>query len=223
MMNIPLEERPRERLLESGVGSLKTSELLAIILGSGTKGISAMDLGEMLLNHFGDLETLVDASISDLIQIKGIGKAKAIELKAVFGLAKKLLASTKQNRTPILTSRDAFKFLSDLFYGEKQELLVILLLDAKLNPYHREIIGKGILTEVLVHPREVFAPALRNHAHQLIIAHNHPSGDTTPSAEDLQMTKLLKSSGEILGIPLIDHLIIADQSYYSFKDNYLLC
>ncbi len=221
-MNIPLEERPRERLLEHGVSALKVSELLAIILGSGTKGISAIDLGETLLNHFGDLEALVDASISDLIQIKGIGKAKAIELKAVFGLAKKLLATTKQERAPVLTSLNAHKALIDLFYGEKQELLAVLLLDAKLNPYHREIIGRGILTEVLVHPREVFAPALRNHAHKLIIAHNHPSGDTTPSAVDLRMTKLLTSCGEILGIPLVDHLILAGQSYYSFKDNHLL-
>ncbi len=221
-MNIPLEERPRERLLEHGVSALKVSELLAIILGSGTRGISAIDLGEMLLNYFGSLESLVDASISDLTQIKGIGKAKAIELKAVFGLAKKLLATTKEERLPIISSIEAHKALIDLFYGEKQELLAVLLLDAKLKPFHREIIGRGILTQVLIHPREVFNPALRNHAQTLIIAHNHPSGDTTPSADDLRLTKLLKSCGEILGIPLADHLILAGQSYFSFKDNNLL-
>lgn len=218
MINIPLEERPRERLVECGVDALKVSELLAIILGSGIKGLSAIDLAEKLLQYFGGLESLVDASISDLMRIKGIGKAKAIELKAVFGLAKKLLGSSKKEHFAILSSKDAHKALADLFYHEKQELLAILLLDVKLKPFHREIIGRGTLNEVLVHPREVFAPALRHHAHKLIIAHNHPSQDLTPSSEDLRLTKLLKSCGELLDIPLADHLIISDHGYISLKD-----
>lgn len=222
MMNIPLEERPRERLCELGVNALKVSELLAIILGSGTKGISAMALGEKLLTHFGSLEALVEASISDLTQIKGIGKAKAIELKAVFGIAKKLLATAKINAQTLRSPKEAHEFFADLFFGEKQELLAILLLDSRLHPFHREIIGRGTLTEVLVHPREVFGPAIRHHAHSLIIAHNHPSGDTTPSAEDIRITKILKTSGEILNIKLSDHLIIYNQTYFSMKDHALL-
>ena len=172
MINIPLLERPRERLLAEGVDALKVSELLAIIIGSGTKGISALDLGEKLLIHFGSLETLVDASVAELTQIKGIGKAKAIELKAVFGLAKKLLTNHQEELKPVRSSKEAHRELQDLFYGEKQELLAVLLLDTKLEPIHREIIGRGILTEVLVHPREVFAPAIKHRAHTIIIAHN---------------------------------------------------
>ncbi len=222
MINIPLQERPRERLVAEGVNALKVSELLAIIIGSGTKGISAVDLGEKLLSHFGSLEALVDSSISELTQIKGIGKAKAIELKAVFGLAKKLLSTTKLELNPILSSKEAFGALAELFYGEKQEVLAILLLDARLTPFHKEIISRGLLTEVLVHPREVFAPALKHRAHKIIVAHNHPSGDTTPSNEDIRMTKSLKSCGDILGIQLADHLILSDHSYYSFRDHHLL-
>ena len=221
-MKIPLEERPRERLLEWGVASLKVSELLAIILGNGVRGVSAVDLAEKLLVEFGGLERLVDASIPELVQVKGIGRAKAIQLKAVFGLAKKLLATTKSELCPIISSKEAHRALIDLFYAEKQEILAVLLLDPKLKPIHREVISKGILTQVLVHPREVFAPALQHRAHSLIIAHNHPSGDPTPSTEDIRLTRVLKASGEILNIKLADHLIFGGQSYFSLKDHNLL-
>ncbi len=221
-MNIPLEERPRERLLQFGVNSLKVSELLAIILGNGTKGASASALGEQLLMRFGRLEALVDASIPELMQIKGIGQTKAIELKAAFGLAKRLLAATDLEKKSISSSSEAFAALAELFFREKQEILVILLLDPKLRPIHKEVIGRGTLTEVLLHPREVFAPALHQRASKLILAHNHPSGDHTPSKDDIKWTKLLKATGEILGIPLADHLIFAGNTYYSFRDNNLL-
>lgn len=221
-MNIPLEERPRERLLEYGVNALKVSELLAIILGSGTKGSSATAIGEQLLMRFGSLEALVDASIPELIQIKGIGRTKAIELKAAFGLAKKLLNSSSAEKKSINSSREAFEALAELFFQEKQEILVILLLDPKLRPIHKEVIGRGTLTEVLLHPREVFAPALHQRAHKLILAHNHPSGDLMPSQDDIKWTRLLKTTGEILGIALADHLIFAGTAYYSFRDNNLL-
>ena len=222
MIKLPLEERPRERLLYQGVDALRLSELLAIILGSGTKGFSVIEVAEKLLNHFGGLENLVDASISELMQIKGIGKVKAIELKAVFGLAKKLLATAKKESAVITSSKEAYQALVDFFYGEKQELLAVLLLDTKLKPIHREIIGRGTLTEVLVHPREVFAPALRHRAPKLIIAHNHPSQDLTPSPQDLKFTQILKSCGELMDIPLIDHLIVTDHGYISLKDRNLL-
>jgi DNA repair protein RadC len=143
-------------------------------------------------------------------------------LKAVFGLAKKLLGATKAELMPIISSKEAYLALIDLFYGEKQEVLAVLLLDPKLKPIHREIISRGILTEVLVHPREVFAPALQHRAHSIIIAHNHPSGDVTPSGEDIRLTRLLKTSGEILNIKLADHIIFAGQAYFSLKDHKLL-
>jgi len=222
MIRIPLEERPRERLLIQGVSALEVSELLAIILGSGTKGFSVVEIARELLLKFGGLENLIEASIPELMSIKGIGKTKAIELKAAFGLAKRLLSIAHKESFLITSSKEAYLALRDLFYQEKQEQLAILLLDPKLKMIHREVISKGTLTEVLVHPREVFAPALRHHAQTLIIAHNHPSQDLTPSTEDLRLTRLLKTCGELMNIPLSDHLIITDYGYLSFKDHELL-
>src|SRR3990167_6649548 len=164
MIRIPLEERPRERLLDQGVHALEVSELLAIILGSGTKGFSVIEVARELLLKFGGLENLIEASIPELMQTKGIGKAKAIELKAAFGLAKRLLATAHKESQSIISSKEAYLALRDLFYQEKQEQIAILLLDPKLKLIHREVISKGTLTEVLVHPREIFAPALRYHA-----------------------------------------------------------
>ncbi len=215
MQKIPLEERPRERLLLVGEESLSDSELLTILLGSGTSKVSAAGLAHNLLNHFGGLSALSEASIQELCQIHGIGQVKAVELRAVFALAKRLLKKSLIQKSKIDSSRSAYHALVDLFYGEKKEILVILMLDARLNLIGREVVGIGTLTEVLLHPREVFLPAIRRGAHSIILAHNHPSNDLTPSKTDLEVTERLCLSGKVLDIEVKDHLIICDDQYRS--------
>jgi len=222
MMRVPLEERPRERFTLEGGDALTTAELLAIVLGSGTKGQSVLELSGELLAHFGGLLNLLDASLSELTAIKGIGNAKAIQLMALFTIAKRVLKTKGTNQKIIQSSKDAFNAIADLFEGETKEKLVVLLLNPKLGMIHREVIGIGTLTEVLVHPREVFLPAVRFKANSIIVAHNHPSGDPHPSESDILMTKFLKNCGDIMSIKLADHLIIGQREIFSFKDKKMI-
>lgn len=222
MMRVPFEERPRERLIAEGSEALSTAELLAVVLGSGTKGQSVLQLAGELLSHFGGLANLLDASVVELMKVKGIGKAKAVQIKALFALAKRSFRAKNAPDGQIKNSKDVFDALADLFHGEKKEKLVILLLDAKLCIIHREVVGIGTLTEVLVHPREVFLPAIRFQASSIIVAHNHPSGDPFPSDADLVMTRALKECGEIMSIKLWDHIIFGGGGVFSFKDRRLI-
>ena len=222
MMKVPLLDRPRERFSSVGADSLSNAELLAIILGSGTRGQSVVELSHELLLRFGSLSKLIDATTEELMEVKGIGKAKAIQLRALFTIAKRLLRDEKNSLRKIRNSEDGYAALVDLFEGEKQEMIAVLLLDAKSSLFHREIIGRGTLTQVLVHPREIFKPAVRHLAHSMIIAHNHPSGDPKPSKEDIRLTKHLIECSQIMQIPLADHIIIGKNCYTSLKDLNLL-
>lgn len=217
MQTIPLEERPRERLLHVGEQALSDSELLAIVLGSGTKDLSAVGLAQLLITRFGSLSNLAEASLEELCSVKGIGQVKAIEMRAVFTLVKRLLKTSKVARSKIANSEDAYHAFVDLFYGEKKEILAILLLDSRLNLIGREVVGIGTLNEVLIHPREVFIPAIKRGAHTIILAHNHPSGELEPSKADKVITERLHLAGEILNIQVNDHLIICDDTYYSMQ------
>jgi DNA repair protein RadC len=217
MMNIPIEERPRERFVTQGEDALSNSEILAILLGTGIKGLSALQLANRLLMHFDGLDKLLDASLIELQGFSGIGKAKAIQLRAAFSLIKRS-RKMKAIEPPIISdSLSAFIALEDLFFGKKIELLAVISLDAKLALLQREIIGMGTLTEVLVHPREVFLPAIRSYAHSIVVAHNHPSGDLTPSKEDIHLAERLDKCAEILDIAILDHLIIADGQFLSLR------
>ena len=214
-LQIPKEEQPRERLLLHGADVLSLTELLAICLSNGSKGQSVLSLAETLLTRFGDLSTLSEASIKALTEIKGIGMAKAVRLKAAFALAKR--CSRKGGAAKFLISKpeDAYTLIAPEIQGEKREVLALLMRDAKGYVFHHEIISMGTLSEVLVHPREVFHQALHHRAFSLIIVHNHPSGDPTPSKADLALTRLLVASGNLLGVRLDDHLIIGRTSYIS--------
>lgn len=218
MIRLPLNERPRERLSFQGPDALSIAELLAIILGSGTKDKSVLELARELLSHFGGLSELIDASIPELMQIKGIGKTKAIELQAVFALVKRIMRLPSEEKTAIRTSKDAYFALADLFEGEGKEKLAILLLDSRGKSIHREVIGIGTLTEVLFHPREIFFLPVKHKAHSFILAHNHPSGDPTPSESDKRLTDFLFNCAKIMDIQLSDHLIVGKDTYYSFRD-----
>jgi len=212
---IPKEERPRERLLSRGSDALSLTELLAICLGSGYVGVSALSLAEILIAKFGTLAHLLDASVQALMEIKGIGPAKALQLKAIFALAKRSQQVTNRRKHPIQTPEDVYHYVAPELQNEKRELVYLMLRDVKGNIFHGEILGIGTLTEVVIHPRELFYLALHHRAFSVLIAHNHPSGDPSPSKADIELTRLLVSSGKLLGIPLDDHLIIGHGSFTS--------
>jgi|SRR5580700_1249178 DNA repair protein RadC len=215
---LPLDERPRERLERDGIHALSLAELIAIVLGSGTQGKSVLDLSQELLESFGGLEKLLDASIIELMQIKGIGKTKAILLKAVFGLALKCRRPLHSQKYAISSAKDAFDLAQAEIAHIPQEVLFVILRDVRGNLIHFEKVSIGTLSQVLVHPREVFHPAVRYKAHSLIIAHNHPSGDPTPSSADLELTRSLVHAGQVMGIRFDDHLIICRDSYVSLRE-----
>jgi DNA repair protein RadC len=217
MRQIPVSERPRERLLLYGVGALSSAELLAILLGSGTKGKSVLDLAEEILVHFGGLDPLLEASVAELMEIKGIGKAKAIQLNAVFGLALKCRRVTQEKKQVITSPDVAYEIAREEISHQKQEVMLVLLRDVRGCFFHREQVSVGTLSEVLVHPREIFYPAVRHKAHSFILAHNHPSGDPTPSRADLDLTRTLLHSSQVMGIRLDDHLIIGKGAYVSLR------
>lgn len=217
--SLPAEERPRERLARYGSETLSTIELLAILLGSGTQNRSVLQLSADLLSHFQSLRALSEASLQELQEVKGIGLAKAIQLQAAFALMHR-----KEEKTHLLldTPAKVYESIRSELEREKTEVLLILLRDVRLQLIHREILSRGTLTELLLHPREVYHAAIKHRAHSLIIAHNHPSGDPTPSARDHEMTQILMAAGKVIGIPLADHLVIGKNRYISFYENGLL-
>lgn len=174
---IPAEERPRERLLRDGIDSLSLSELIAIVLSSGTRGKSVLDVSAELLMRFGSLEYLLDASVIELMEIKGIGLAKAIQLKAVFGIALKCRRPQSLKKYSIQSVEEAYLLAKGEIAHQAQEVLLVILRDVRGFLIHREQVAVGTLSQVLIHPREVFYPAVRYKAHSMILAHNHPSGD----------------------------------------------
>jgi DNA repair protein RadC len=216
--DLPTVERPREKLIRYGPEKLSNSELLAIILGSGTKERNVIELANKILKKF-SADELPNLTFNDLKNYPGLGPAKACEIIACFELGKRLL---KGKRTKIyLTPKDVWEELKDL-HNHKKEHFVIFYLDARNQEIKREIISVGSLNANLVHPREVFEPAVRNLAAQIILAHNHPSGDPEPSEDDLEITKRLVESGRILGIEIIDHIIVAKNGFISFKERRLI-
>ncbi len=217
LKSLPLDERPRERLLKQGLDALSLAELLAIVLGNGVQGKSVLDLSHEILSHFGDVEKLFDASVVELMQIKGIGQAKAIQLKAIFGIVLKCRKSLACAE-PLSSPTQAYLIARGEIAHLKQEVLLVLLRDVKGCLIHREQVAIGTLSEVLAHPREIFYPAVRHKAHSFILAHNHPSGDPTPSKADLQLTQCLINSSLVMGIGMDDHLIIGRDSYISLRE-----
>lgn len=221
--DLPQDERPRERLAKHGTEALSSTELLAIILGNGTRGMSVLHLAQQLLSHFGGLEKLVDATIAELCQIRGIGKAKALQLQSVFGLCKRMKSVTEEKKPIIDSPWHVYQLLKDTIALEKQEHFVVIMQDARGCMIKYEVVAMGTLTETLVHPREVFYPAIRNKAAAILVAHNHPSGDPEPSTEDLEITEKLYEAGLLMDIPLLDHIILVPQRFISLRERGLKC
>lgn len=216
--DLPKIERPREKLERYGPDKLSSSELLAIVLRNAPKGMNVIELSGKVLSKF-KTDTITIATIKELEVIPGIGIAKACEIVACFELGRRLLQNKQY--TLILSPKDVWEQLKDI-RGNKKEHFVIFFLDTRNQEIKREIISVGSLNANLVHPREVFEPAVRYLAAQIIVAHNHPAGDPEPSEEDLEITKKLIESGKILGIEIIDHVIVTKDKFLSMKQKGIL-
>ncbi len=221
--DLPLSERPRERLLKHGIEALSAQEILALILGRGIKDESVIVTAQKLLSTFGNLKNIAAASMEELTKIKGIGPAKAAQIKAAFELSKRLEdSSDKDQKTTVKSPEDAIKSVKNQLKGKKKEHFLVLSLDTRNHLINTQTISIGSLDSSIVHPREVFKEAISSTAASVIFAHNHPSGDPTPSEDDIKLTKRLVEAGEILGIEVLDHIIICDKDYISMKSRNLL-
>ncbi len=209
-------DKPREKLLKKGVSALKDYELVAILLGSGIKGKDVIKLSKEIVKLFeDDFNTL---NLNKLLNIHGLGIAKASQIISAIELSKRHLI--KQHKK-ISSAKDVYEELKP-YHNKQQEYFLCLYLDGANHLCQTEIISIGTLNQSLVHPREVFSPAIQNRCASIIVAHNHPSGVVKPSGEDLLVTQRLKESGKLLGIELLDHVIFAKDKYFSMKDEDLL-
>lgn len=215
--DLPAVERPREKLQKYGPEKLSDAELLAILLRTGRRGANAVQLAKKTLAA--GTEMLKNASLHDLTRVTGLGTAKACEVIACMELGRRLFADKKHQL--LLSPKDVWHELADL-RDHRKEHFVIFFLDARNQKIAREIISVGTLTMSIVHPREVFEPAIARSAAQIILAHNHPSGDPEPSAEDIRVTEQLREAGKILGIAIVDHIVVTASGFKSMKSCGLL-
>lgn len=216
--DLPQGERPRERLAHYGAAALSTAELLAIILRVGTDGENVIRVAEQLLVRFDGLPGLAQATVEELCQVKGVGVAKAVQVKAALELGRRLLVAAPHERPQILSPADAANLLMAEMSLLPQEHLRTLLLDSRNRVMKIHTVYVGSLNAASVRVAELFREAIRANCASLILAHNHPSGDPTPSAEDVQLTRSAAEAGQLLGIDVLDHLIIGRQRFVSMKE-----
>lgn len=217
--DLPLEERPRERLVKFGEQALSAQELLQLILGRGIAGESVAVTAQKLLTHFGSLQKLADANLEELSSIKGIGLAKATQIKAVFEIGRRLATQTMPYKSKELTNpKKVYHLVRSRLRDYHKEHFYILVLNAR--SWSLSEVSKGTLNANLVHPREVFSEAIKSNAASVILVHNHPSGDPEPSESDIDITKILIRAGKILGISVIDHIIVTKFDYVSLQNKH---
>jgi DNA repair protein RadC len=214
----PLSERPRERLAALGADALSHAELIAILLRTGIKGVNAVEIGKQLLQKFGNLQALAQAAVGDLQKVKGIGRDKAVTLVAAFALARKMAAEL-QTESPVLDNpENVVRLLRESNLAMQVETLQVLLLNTRRRLIRVEEISDGTLDTLLVHPREVFKCAISANASAIVVAHNHPSGDPTPSEADIKVTRDLIRAGQLLKIEVLDHIILGRATPARAKD-----
>ena len=219
--DLPVDERPRERLVKFGEQALSAQELLQLILGRGVAGESVAVTAQKLLAQFGSLQKLAEASIEELSSIRGIGLAKAAQIKAAFEISRRLSTQVPSYKSKELNDPEkVYRLIKNKLRDYHKEHFYIIALNSR--NYSIAEVSVGSLNASVVHPREVFAEAIRNKAASVIFAHNHPSGDPEPSEDDLEITKRLVESGKILGIEVLDHIIVAKDGFFSFKNKGLL-
>lgn len=217
ILDITKENRPRERFLLKGPEALNDAELLALILRTGTINENVIDMSNRLISQFG-LDKLFNCSLKELQEINGIGPAKAIQLLAISELNKRISA-IENPVVKITSAKDVFNLFKERLKEEKQENFIVLLLSNKNNIIRQETISKGIIDAAIIDPREIFKPAIRNSASRLILIHNHPSGDPSPSQEDRDITEKIIEAGDLLQIAVLDHVVIGRDNYWSWKEN----
>jgi len=223
LKNIPYSEQPREKLINKGVSFLSTSELIAILLRTGTKRNSALDIATSIVNQYDfDLSDLHHLTIEELCQIDGIGESKACQLLAAIELGKRVKQPSVIRKTKITSPSDIVNYFSAELSALNVEKFIVVLLNTKNEIINWEIISIGSLNASIVHPREVFNRAIKRSASSILVIHNHPSGHVDPSREDISITERLSEVGKIVGIPLVDHIIIGKGRHYSFKEENLL-
>lgn len=220
----PEEDRPREKLIENGAETLTETELLAIILriGNASTGETAVDHARSLLKRFDGLRGLDSVSVAELSAVKGIGSAKIAQVKAAFELGRRLTGEKWEAGQALRSSEDVFRHFREHFAKEKREIFYAVLLNNKNRKIRDVRISEGSLTASLVHPREVYHAVIRESAAAVLFVHNHPSGDPAPSREDVEVTRRLKEVGELVGVRVLDHVVIGDDSYFSFSDRGML-
>ncbi|MCH4157618.1 MAG: DNA repair protein RadC [Acidaminococcaceae bacterium] len=217
------EDRPREKLYAKGATELTDSELIAILLRTGTRERSALRIAEELTAGGGLVRNLARYQrVEEFASVKGIGKVKAATILAALELGRRVACASAIEKEHITSPRDGAQYLMGKLRNENHEKFYVVLLDTKNKVLEQKQIAEGSLTCAVVHPREVYAPAVLRHAAAILVAHNHPSGDPRPSEEDRELTRALVRTGEIMGIPLLDHVVIGDGRYYSFKEHHEL-
>jgi DNA repair protein RadC len=218
LRELPEEERPRERMMALGASSLSNIELLAILLRTGTHKESAISLSQRLLNDTGGMRGLADTSVEQLRQLRGIGTAKALQIQAALELGRRMSKLSLEAVPTIRSPQDVSRMVMEDMRFLQQEHFVCIFLNTKNGVIGRETLSVGSLNATIVHPRELYRAAIKRSAASIICVHNHPSGDPTPSSEDIQLTQRLVEAGQILGIDLLDHMIIGDRKFVSMKE-----
>lgn len=219
---LPIELRPRERLITLGVETLPTSELLAIIIGSGNKEESAINLAHRLLNRPGGLGWLASASVEEIQEVRGVGPAKACQIKAALELAKRMTALGGESMPVIRSPQDIAALVMEEMRLLDREHFKTISVNTKNQVLAIETVSIGSLNSSIVHPREVFKNPLKRSAAAIVLVHNHPSGDPTPSSEDVAVTGRLVEGGKILGMEILDHIVIGDKKYVSLREKNMM-
>lgn len=218
-MNMLTEDMPRERMQRFGVSALSNCELLSIILSTGTKKKSVVSLSNEILLKSGGLGGLMDLGINEFKSIEGIGEVKAGKLLAIVEIAKRLNMMPNEQKILLNKPERVFHFIKDKYVGEKRECVYCISLDSKNQLIQTDLISIGTVNFSVAHPREIFQYAIKNSAVSIILVHNHPSGDLEPSMDDINLTRRVEKSGNIIGIKLVDHIIVSKANYYSLKEN----
>lgn len=209
---------PRERILQLGEARLSDAECLALVLRTGIRGESAEQVAQRLLRRFGGLPQLSVRSVREVAQEHGVGPVRAAALGAAFGLARRLAEAAFRPGTAVRHGGDVARIVRETARGSRRESFFVVLLDVRHRVLALHVVSTGSVDAAVVHPREVFSPAVREAAVALVVAHNHPSGDPAPSVEDRAVTERLRDAGSLLGIPVLDHLVVGNERYYSFAE-----
>ena len=218
MKELSLGDRPREKLLTHGAHALGDNELVALVLGSGCRERDGLAVANGLLALRGGLHGLSRSSPADLRQVEGVGRAKAVQLVAAIELGRRTLTRPPAQRPQLTSTADTVAFLVPAFAGRPMEQVGVVLLDTKYRVLKTAIVTVGTLNSSIVEPRDVFREAVQESAAAVVVFHNHPSGDPTPSPDDRELTARLRASGVLLGVDVLDHIILGDARYFSFKE-----